>query len=221
MVRTATLILLLTLILISIETHAQRIRGGITLGVNVSQVDGDEVYGFRKFGFHGGAVGTLPLKHNFLFTLETLYSQKGANQPKRTSSYRQYRLELDYVEIPLLIQYNDKDLFTIGAGFAYSRLVSVKEWEKGIRTSTTLFGKNAPYDRADYLALIDLKFRIYKRLSMNVRYQYSIDKIRVAQFSDDFQQHSWKRKQYNNNLTFRLAYMFNEPLPPPKGEQEN
>lgn len=198
---------------------AQKIRGGIALGMNISQVDGDEIYGFRKYGFHGGAVGTIPLKGNFLLTLETLYSEKGANQPRRTLHYRQYRLELDYVEIPLLLQYNDKDRITIGAGFAYGRLINVKEWEKGVRTETTLFGENAYYDRADYLALIDLKFRIIQRLSMNVRYQYSLDKIRVAEYSDDFQQSYWTRKQYNNNLTFRIAYIFNEPLPPPKREE--
>lgn len=199
--------------------NAQKIRGGIALGMNVSQVDGDEIYGFRKYGFHGGAVGTIPLKGNFLLTLETLYSQKGAYQPVRTLYYRQYRLELDYVEIPVLFQYNDKDRITVGAGFAYGRLINVKEWESGVRTETTLFGENSHYDRADYLALIDVKFRIIHRLSMNVRYQYSINKIRVAEFSDDFQQSFWTRKQYNNNLTFRLAYMFNEPLPPPKRDE--
>jgi hypothetical protein len=201
--------------------QAQWIRGGLTVGMNMTQVDGDEIYGFRKYGFHGGAIGTVPVKNDFLITLETLYSQKGANQPRRTQYYRQYRVELDYVEVPVLLQYNDRDIFTIGAGFAYGRLVNVKEWEKGVRTPTTLLGVNAAYDRADYLALIDLKFRIIQRMSMNVRYQYSMDKIRVAQFSDDFQQRSWDRNHYNNVLTFRIAYIFNEPLPPPKGQQGN
>jgi hypothetical protein len=215
-------ILLILIVLSGVGVASgQKIRGGFTLGMNVSQVDGDEIYGFRKYGFHGGAIGTVPLEKDFMITLETLYSQKGANQPRRTQYYRQYRVELDYVEVPVLLQYNDRDIFTVGAGFAYGRLVKVKEWEKGVRTSTTLLGMNAHFDRADYLALIDLKFRIVHRLSMNVRYQYSIDKIRVAQFSDDFQQRFWERKQYNNNLTFRIAYIFNDPLPPPKGQQGN
>jgi hypothetical protein len=202
------------------NSEAQRFRGGFTLGMNVSQVDGDEIYGFRKYGFHGGAIGTIPLKNNFLFTLETLYAQKGANQPRSTLYYRQYRVDLNYVEIPFYLQYNDKDVFTVGAGFSYGRLVEVKEWEKGVRTNTSLMGENAHYDRGDLLALIDVKFRVLARLSMNVRYQYSMEKIRVAEFSDDFQQRQWSRKQHNNNITFRLAYMFNEPIPEkePKGK---
>ncbi len=75
------------------------------------------------------------------------------------------------------------------------------------------------YDRNDYLGLIDLKFRIVQRLSMNIRYQYSFDKIRVAQFSDDFQQTEWERNQYNNNITLRVAYMFNEPKPVPRKKE--
>lgn len=208
------------LMLIGADVLAQQIRGGFTVGMNTSQLDGDEIYGFRKYGFHGGAIGTVPLKKNFLLSLETLYSQKGAYHPRRTQYYRQYRVELDYVEIPIILQYNDKDMFTVGAGFAYGRLINVKEWEHGERTTTTLFGENAHYDRADYLALLDIKFRIIQRLSMNVRYQYSLDKIRVAHFNDDFQQTFWSRKQYNNNITFRIAYMFNEPLPDKKRDDD-
>ncbi|HRZ42421.1 MAG TPA: outer membrane beta-barrel protein [Bacteroidales bacterium] len=216
--RKVTFCLLLLILLVSgLHASGQKIRGGFVFGFNVSQVDGDEIYGYRKYGFHGGAAGTVPLKKNFLLTLETLYAQKGANQPRNISSYRKYRLELEYVEVPFYLQYNDRDIFTVGAGFAFAKLVGVKEWEKGIRTSATLLGSGAVYDRNDYLALVDVKFRIWQRLSMNVRFQYSMDKIRVATFTDDFSQREWQRKQYNNLVTFRLAYMFNEPLPPKEG----
>lgn len=119
-----------TLLGVSHDLEAQRIRGGFTLGVNASQVDGDEIHGFKKYGFHGGAIGTLPLKGNFLFTLETIYSEKGAYQSGRNTNYRKYRVDLDYVEVPFLLQYNDRDIFTIGAGLAFARLINVREWEK-------------------------------------------------------------------------------------------
>lgn len=220
MVKYSQILILAVLLFAFHSAFPQKFRGGVTLGLNVTQVDGDEIYGFRKYGFHGGAIGTIPLRKNFLISLETLYSQKGANQRARTAYYRQYRVELDYVEVPVLVQYNDRDMFTVGAGIAYGRLVGVKEWEKGVRTSTTLFGENAAYDRADYLVLVDVKFRIIQRLSMNVRYQYSINKIRVAKFTDDYQMREWERNQYNNLVTFRLAYMFNEPLPPPRKDKK-
>jgi hypothetical protein len=205
--------LVLSLLLCSDKIEAQEFRGGFTMGMNVTKVIGDHIFGFRKYGFHGGAVGTIPLKGNFLFTLETLYSEKGSYQKRPTLYYRQYRLELDYVEIPMMIQYNDRDIITIGAGFAYGRLVDVKEWDRGVRTTASLTGANALYDRSDYQALVDLKFRLVHRLSMNIRYQTSIRKIRVAHFKDDFGQREWERNQYNNSLTFRVAWIFNDPLP--------
>lgn len=212
--------ILIISIFFSSELSAQWIRGGVTLGFNATKVIGDHIFGYNKYGFHGGAVGTIPLKNNFLFSLETIYTQKGSNQSRPTLYYRQYRLELDYVEVPFYLQYNDEDKITAGLGFSYGRLVNVREWESGSRTNTSLLGDNAHYNRGDLMVLLDLKFRIYKRLSMNVRFQYSMFKIRTAVFQDDFQQSTWERKQYNNNLTFRVAYMFNEPLPPPKDDDQ-
>ncbi len=213
MIRKSLLLVIMLMVLGAGTTNAQQFRGGFTMGMNVTKVIGDHIFGFRKYGFHGGAVGTIPLRNNFLFTLETLYSEKGSFQRRPTLYYRQYRLELDYVEVPMMIQYNDRDILTIGAGFAYGRLVNVREWDRGVRTATTLLGENALYDRSDYQGLVDVKFRLVNRLSMNVRYQFSLRKIRVAHFKDDFGQREWDRKQYNNSLTFRIAYMFNEPLP--------
>ena len=35
--------------------HAQIIKGEVFLGANGCQVDGDECYGYKKFGFHAAA----------------------------------------------------------------------------------------------------------------------------------------------------------------------
>ena len=58
----------------------------------------------------------------------------------------------------------------------------------------------------------DLRFRIYKKLKFNIRYAYSLAKIRTRTF-EDFQGQTWTRDQFNNLITFRLVYMINEKLP--------
>jgi hypothetical protein len=218
-----TVALFITFMLVAIcftlPLHGQWIRGGITIGTNLSQVDGDEVYGFKKFGFHGGAVGIIPLKNNFLFSLETIYSQKGAYQNDRSYYYDAYHLKLDYVEIPVMLQYNDRDIFTAGLGLSYARLVDIREWEHGERTNVTLRGDSAAYNRSDYTIFADLRFRLYRHLSFNVRYQYSIAPIRTRTFNPDVYR-SWTRKQFNNLLSFRLIYVFNEPVPEKKRKKE-
>jgi hypothetical protein len=186
-------------------------------GFNISQVDGDEVFGYKKFGWNVGPGVQIPVKNNFFISLETIYNHKGAYQSPRftDSASGEYRLLLNYVEVPLLIQYEDKKIITFGLGASYGRLIEVKEYEHGRRVeSTTLDG---PYARSDWNFLGDIRFTLYKRMKFNFRYAYSLDKIRTRTFHNSLE--TWTRKQYNNMLTFRLIYVFNEKLPKKKKEK--
>ncbi|MEG2071332.1 MAG: hypothetical protein RR034_08175, partial [Bacteroidales bacterium] len=60
--------------------YSQRFVGSIILGTNITQVDGDEVAGYKKFGINGGASVMLALHKNqcWFATLELLYTQKGS-----------------------------------------------------------------------------------------------------------------------------------------------
>ena len=79
---------------------------------------------------------------------------------------------------------------------------------------TTLNG--GPYDRNDYDVLVDLNFRVHKkipRFKMNIRYAYSMSKIRTRTFLDKFGNETITRDQYNNLFSLRLIYVFNEQHP--------
>ena len=108
-----------------------------------------------------------------------------------------------------MVHYTDKDIITAGVGFSYGRLVNVKEWEHGRLIETTTLN-TGPYDRTDFNILADIRFRIYKRFKFNIRYAYSLAKIRTRDFYDIFGDYVNTRKQYNNLITFRLIYVFNE-----------
>ena len=69
----------LVLSLLSFPLHAQRFKGAVMGGMNLTQVDGDEVYGYRRVGGHLGVAAILPIK-KFDITLETVFNQKGAYQ---------------------------------------------------------------------------------------------------------------------------------------------
>jgi len=58
----------------------REIKGVVIAGMNLSQVDGDEVYGFKKMGACVGVGGILPLPKRFSLSLEILYDEKGAYQ---------------------------------------------------------------------------------------------------------------------------------------------
>jgi len=208
-------------ILSSGELFSQRFLGAVSAGINLSQVDGDEVYGFKKVGFNGGPSIILPFgkNKNWSVTMEILFSMNGAYQKGATDtvpqdstgpvSYSGYKLNLNYVQIPLMVHFTDKKIIAGGIGFAYNQLVSVKEWQNGIRMEGTTL--NGPYTLADFQVLADVRIRLWKKLWANVRYSYSILPIRTREFKNIMGTQSWTRKQYNNVITLRLTWIFNDP----------
>jgi len=213
-----SLVILVIILILSTSLHAQRFQGAVMGGMNISQVDGDEVYGYHRVGGHFGLAAILPIKEKWDITLETVYNQKGAYQKPQyrdsvfgTVLTGQYDLRLNYVEVPLLAHYTDRHRYTVGAGFSYGRLVYSKEIEH--EGSIPPYSDTVAFNKNDWDVLVDLQVRVWKRLKFNVRYSYSMAAIRERVFIDPWEQKDPEtRKQYNNMLTFRLVYVINENL---------
>lgn len=206
---------------LSLPVSAQRFMGAVMGGMNISQVDGDEVYGYHRVGGHLGAAAILPIK-NWDITLETVFNQKGAYQKPvfpGDSLNGQYDLRLNYIEVPLLAHYTDKKFITAGAGFSWGRLVSFKEIEHG--GNQTPYADSVPFRKNDFNILVDAQIRVYKRLKFNVRFAYSLASIRQRTFDPypGFVE-PVTREQYNHLFTFRLVYVFNEIVPARKQREE-
>lgn len=201
--------LLIILLNSSMVVEAQVIKGAVIGGFNLSQVDGDEVYGFKKFGANVGAAAIIPFTDHWEVSIETIFSQKGSHQkPQYEDSLTgEYLLKLNYLDIPVLIHYNDKDIVTFGLGFSYGRLTQVEEYEHGQRIETTTI--EGPYSRSDINGIADIRFRIWQRLKFNVRYAYSLKKIRTREFNPPYVD-PWTRDQFNNFWSFRMIYVINE-----------
>lgn len=220
---TAFIILILLFFGLSGVVSAQIIKGEAIMGMNLSQVDGDEVFGFKKVGANVGAGVMIPFgkRGRWDASFEALYTQKGSNQKQQyydstlivctgdsTIVTGQYKLNLNYVEIPVMVMFTDKEFISFGAGFSWSRLVGVKEYEHGELVETTTLNSGV-YNKNDFSILADFRIRVYKSLKFNVRYQYSLAKIRTRDFLD-LNCNTKTRDQYNNVITFRLIWVFNE-----------
>lgn len=194
-----------TIFFLTTSLFSQNIQAGFIAGFNMSQVDGDEVYGFHKFGLNVGLCGIAPIKNKFSFSLETLYNQKGSYQRPQTidSLNRSYKLKLYYLDVPFLLHYTDKDMITVGTGFSWGRLVDFGEWEHENKVAWPT--KTGPYATSDVNWLFDLKFRIAKGFQLNARYAYSLISLRTRTFLTGQTRH-----QYNNVLTIRLEYILGD-----------
>lgn len=192
----------------------RQIKGLLILGMNLTQVDGDEVYGYYKAGLNAGVGALLPLGKGFGFNVETLFSQKGAYKkfdPAGTDSLGRpyYQVKLDYLEVPVLFSYEDKHIFTVGLGASWGRRVNYREVEHGlVMDSSARFSKN------DWNVLVDVQLRVWKHLKFDVRYAYSMAKIRTRNYGPTLSGATWTRDQYNNILTFRAIYLLNEKYEP-------
>ncbi len=130
---------------------------------------------------------------------------------KERHDYNQYKLVLNYVEIPLLVHYIDREWLRVGAGFPYGRLVDVQEWEDNVRIATTTLNES-PYSQNDYSGLLDLQIPIYQQFRFNFRYTFSLTHIREREYQNVGAGEKKIRKQYNQGLSFRLMWVFNEQL---------
>jgi len=193
------------------ESRAQRIKGMAIAGGSLTQIEGDETKGWRQFGFTGGLGAIVPFgkNMNWGFNLEALFSQKGAFQKGvfEDSITNEYRLRLNYFEVPVYFSYTDKSTISFGLGGYFARLVSFREYDNR--------GNNYPYPEypsfhdMDYGFLVDAKVRIWQHLHLNVRYSQTIGFIRKMTFYPATGS-AFSRKQLNQVIALRFIYIFNE-----------
>lgn len=211
------LLFLLSLTIVMLITfgnlQAQRIMGALIAGVNATQVDGDEAFGYHKFGLNAGAAAIVPITGNWSVSIENIYNQKGSHQRPRfnDSLDGSYDLKLNYLDVPVLVHYTDKDIVAFGLGASWGGLVKVTEQRNGIQMPGTTLNSGI-YKYSDINILLDLKFRLVDRLRFNVRYAYSLVPIATREVIDSKTGYPNIRKQYNGLFTFRLYYVFNERL---------
>jgi len=235
------ILILLSLLCMAPSLSAQRFIGFATAGANFAQIEGDDVHGFRKIGVNGGLGVALPLTpdHKWTISAELLYSQKGSrkkcaagyfdtvyyhpsmftdvNRAVPFDSHMKCNITLDYVEIPLLAHYEDmRSGMKFGLGFAWGRLVRAKEIYNGFTRTTNIRTKT--YRTSDWSVIADVEARLYKNLSLNVRWEYSMVPIRTMHYmtgrTESDGSFNLTRDEYikmhNHVFTIRLSYYFNE-----------
>jgi Outer membrane protein beta-barrel domain len=165
-------------------TNAQTVfKGGLSLGMNAAQINGDKSAGYNKFGLQGGVQVSIETSETKYWTTGISFSGRGS----RTSAsevYNAWRIKLPYIEVPLLYNIKDwkdeeKGFYRVhaGAGLAYGRLFSPKA-----STFSPWFGKE-DYFRKNNLSWI-VEATAFKNKHFGVGFRYTRDIIRIFQKSD-------------------------------------
>ncbi len=182
---------------------------GVIGGANFCQVDGDNFAGYYKVGLNVGGIAYAKVRKNTALSFEILYSQKGAKS--RYGRYgdldsalyiNNYATNLNYAEIPVMINFFDKHRSHAGIGLSYGRLINSTETVSTNPVYTADLSKY-PFRKDDFELIAGAQLHLWKGLFMNLRVQYSLVPIRT-----NLPPNISRASQYNNLWTFRLMYLF-------------
>lgn len=117
-------IIIVLLSLLSATGYGQRFLGGVVAGINLSQLDGDQLAGYNKVGFSTGARVSTVLSERWRLNIELLFSQQGSSRSNNDDPFATYdKIKLNFVEVPVLINFIDWKLH-FHTGLSYHRLIN-------------------------------------------------------------------------------------------------
>ena len=125
---------------------AQRFSAGLQFAGNLSQIDGDDVYGFNKAGYGAGGFVSAKLSRSTALEVGLGYSLRGSRSGKNEAI--RVEIDLHYFEVPVLFVVHDwpnrkeeKEYYQMEffGGIALGRLIS----------SSSLTGVDKDFNKTD------------------------------------------------------------------------
>jgi hypothetical protein len=111
-------------IMLALAATAQHVNIGIKAGLNIYTINNDNNAKYDpKAGLNLGLIGHIHLTKQLAFQPEIVYSGQGA---KFTTAGVETKINLDYINLPLLFQYMFDNGFRIQAGPQIGFLVNAK-----------------------------------------------------------------------------------------------
>lgn len=96
------------------------VRFGVKAGLNISTLTENDFN--SKAGFYGGLFANIPVAQDFSFQPEVLYNGMGA----KIKGTNDIKVNLDYISVPLMLQYNALPNLYLEAGPQFSFLINSK-----------------------------------------------------------------------------------------------
>ena len=203
MKRIFSIVILFVFVLCISKSYAQNFNSGMKLGTNFTQVDGDNLGGYKKIGFTGGLFVNYNFDDRNAVQFEILYSTKGSRSSLniKSESYTDYQIRLNYIDLPVLYSLEVMDKLRLETGLMPSVLIKGDELINGGSEQAVEF------KRLDLGYLIGATFLFSESFSITGRFSYSLLNIRKTDINDTM--HSLLgRGQFNNVISLTLNYHF-------------
>ena len=197
------------LLFLVFSLSAQNFRGGLIVGLSMSQIDGDSYSGYNKSGFLFGAVVDRKISEKLILAMEIKFLQKGSRNSYNieTGTGEYYRAKLNYIQIPLLAEYKCWKELSIQAGFGFGYLISSKEEDDNGELPDAY-----SFKKGEFAGIFGVSYDIpSKNIRFNLRATNSIFAVRknpTQEMPNTYYYDLRDRGQYNRNLEFGLVYFF-------------
>ncbi|PWN71429.1 PorT family protein [Chryseobacterium phosphatilyticum] len=150
------------------------IRFGLKAGLNVSSLSNG---GWNsKAGFYGGVFANIPVAQDFSVQPEVLYSGMGA----KAKSNSDVKLNLDYIAVPVMFQYNALPNLYLEAGPQFSFLINSK-----LKDSNTSIDAKDGTKTFDFGLGLGAGYYFTPNIGVNVRYVAGLTDIAKDRIGGD------------------------------------
>lgn len=144
----------------------QDFKANLLIGLNASQIDGDNLAGYNKAGLRAGAEISYPLNDNQALGSGLIYSQRGSSSSSDSPGF--VRIRINYVEIPLHYIYAT-DKWEVRAGLVASALLNTRtDNGSGFTNSRNL------YRNVDLCYELSIGYRLNEKILLSISHLQSI-----------------------------------------------
>jgi hypothetical protein len=181
---------------IGILTKAQIFEGGVHIGLTASQVQGDTYAGYNKAGLYLGGYVAYQFSEHSAVQFELDYIQKGSREIPDENETETYKLNIHYVELPVLYKYLINEKFSVEGGLALGIFISKTEeynYEEHI--------SEEEFNRFTASLIVGLYYNINEKWRINIRTNDSIIPIRPNIDGLELARRIFDEGQYNDLLS--------------------
>lgn len=163
------------------QMHGQNFFGSVVLGINASQINGDNAAGYNKPGLTGGFKIDYPVSPSLDISAELLYSSRGSRDNRQN-----IRINLDYIEMPLIVslrdwyvEKGDYDKVRVDGGLSYGYLFRASSNENTLGPFVDQLKQH------DVSLIAGVAYMFTPKWGLSLRYTRSLFKMLS---NDDFEQ---------------------------------
>lgn len=179
----------------------QAFKGSVTFGMTTSQMSGDGLGGWHKFGLTGGGYITAPVSSNKSVRFGIQYADKGSRTKLDTITYNSFAYKLRYIEVPVQMGFQNGP-FTFYAGLYYGQLI----WQ-GIVANKASYPVNPSFRNFDVGLVLNVSLPLSDRMYLEGKFSSSVLPIRPSpNYANPLSY--YERGNYNQVLYFLVGRNF-------------